>query len=179
MYKIYDKDPKTYVVMGAPHSATSFISKAIHEQGIPMASEYRRKHDRGYFKYYYQDRDFVDINKLILRATPGGRWNTPPTREEIINTTKMDSRIEKTVNKRKEKYDMWGWKDTRTSLTFPKFAPHLEGDVYLICCFRKPDRIVKSYEDANERDPTRIIDRENVDKYNKSIIQNIKEFCDL
>jgi len=180
-YKIHDKDPKVYIVLGAPHSATSMISKAIHEQGIPMAPDARIEKEPGYWKRYYQDRNFVNINKLILRATPGGRWNTPPTQEQIMNTARMDENIEKVIKSRKENSDFWGWKDTRTSFTLKKYLPHLEGnDIYLICCFRKPQRIVESYKAYDHRKQNaNVIDREGVDKYNRIILEQVKDFVKL
>lgn len=114
--KIDDKEPKTYIVLGAPHSATSLLAKGLHEAGIEMHPE----------KYRYEDIDFVKMNFKIL----SGDYK--------------ESEIEELINSKKGK--LWGWKDPRTSLTLDKYLPYLTGDVYLFCCFRAPKKLLANWK---------------------------------
>lgn len=158
--EIRNKEPKTYVVFGVPHSATSFISKALEEQGVDMGND---------MEGLYQNYDMFSSNEKMIRNA-GGYWWDPPSEEEIIKNTV--SNIEKKIERNKAKF--WGFKDPRTSLTAKAWFPYLDGDVYLICCFRKPEKVVESYKDSDSR-----VNRELIDHYNKSIISAIKEFVGL
>lgn len=162
--EIHNKEKKTYVVLGAPHTATSFVAKALQDQGVDMGVS---------MPELYQDGQFTLMNKWFLKK-PGGRWNNPPSEEEIMEVD-VDWRLEALMNKR-NRQDMWGFKDPRTSLTLKRYLPYLEGDPYLICCFRKPDKVVDSFKSSKY---TKKMDRKTVDEYNRRIIKGIKEFCEL
>ena len=157
---IHDKDDKTYIVLGAPHSATSFIAKCLEDAGVSMGSNMAK---------LYQDSNFVYINQQMIRQA-GGRWNKPPSEKKIL-AIDLSQRIVKLIKWKKKKF--WGFKDPRTSLTAKAYFPHLDGDAYLICCFRKPDKVVKSFG-GNKG-----VNRKLIDRYNRSIVSAIKEFCKL
>lgn len=166
---IKDKSNKTYVILGAPGSATSFISKALEDQGIKMNNPHS-----GIYEPFFEDRQFVKLNTRILRRA-GGSWIYPPS-EEAIKAVDAKDEIIKKIARRKSKF--WGFKDPRTSLTAKKYLPHLEGDVYLICCFRRPSKNLESWERSGTvksvKDKRRLLNH-----INKSIISAIKEFCEL
>ncbi|MBN1168256.1 hypothetical protein JXA63_00040 [Candidatus Woesebacteria bacterium] len=157
--KINNKEDKTYIVLGAPHSATSFISKILEESGVEMNNNMDK---------LYQDYTFWSTNVRILKKA-GGSWDKPPSEKKIL-ATKQDHRIKKHIKRKKSK--MWGFKDPRTSLTIKKYLPHLDGDVYLICCFRKPKKILT-------RNRSKKVTKKLLDRYNRSIISAIKEFVEL
>lgn len=161
--KISNKEDKTYVVLGVPHSATSFTTKALKDQGINFKVNTRD---------VYQDIEFVILNERIL-SKAGGSWYNPPSEEKIL-AVEYDINIKRYIESRKDKF--WGCKDPRASLTIKKYLPHLDGDVYLICCFRKPEKVIESYK--NEKHGEKV-DKKLVDHYNKSIISAIKEFVGL
>lgn len=146
--QIHSKEGKTYIVMGCPNSATSFISKLLEMGGVKMGNV-----KRGFHKDFYEDPDFLNLNKLMIRE-PKKDWT-----QEI-----------KQLIKRK-KADFWGWKDPRTAFTIGKYLPHLGSDVYLICCFRKPEKILKSWKGK--------YNKKLIDSYNKAIIKSLKKFCEL
>jgi hypothetical protein len=157
---IRNKEDKTYLVLGAPHSATSFVAKSLHDQGVDMCVTRRD---------LYQSRSLMARNDKILKEA-GGSWRNPPSEERIMEVT--DSYARNFVKRHKGK--MWGFKDPRLSLTVKKFLPYLEGDVYMIACFRKPDKIVESYKDLDNT-----VNRPLVDEYNRRTIDAIKEFVEL
>ena len=166
--RITDKSDKTYIVLGAPGSATSFMSKVLERSGVEMGNT------KGERWRFYENQEFEKANKKIIREA-GGSVVNPPSEEDIL-AVDADGLIKGLIKKFKRKY--WGWKDPLNSLTIKKYLPHLEGDVYLICMFRRPKNIVNKYKWFRKRRT----DEENkslIVEYNKSIISAIKEFCRL
>lgn len=149
-----DKTPKTYVVLGMHKSGTSFISKALSEQNVSMGVNNFN---------VYENSSFVDLNNEFLKEC-GGSWNDPPT-EEVIRE-KCPSFKERAKNLITYfKKEFWGFKDPRTALTFPLYEDLLEDDVYLVCMFRKPQKLVEKG-----------IGRDLVDTYNQRILKIIERF---
>ena len=160
--KIRNKENKTYLIFGNPRSATSFVAKALWDAGVDI------KHND---KNQFQDAGVTRINDKIIKDA-GGRWTNPPPQAEI-DKIDLTEKIKKFI-KKKRVGKFWGIKDPRLSLTAHKWTPHLEGDVYMICCFRKPDKVVESSQMDRGK-----YDRKLVDYYNRNIIKRIKEFCEL
>jgi hypothetical protein len=129
---ITDKSPKTYVVLGCPGSGTSFLAKALHDQGVDMGTTNME---------FYENLDFVKLNQEIMGGVTG--------------------RIKEVINKYKKQF--WGFKDPQSAFTIDKILPHLEDDVYLVCIFRKPERV--KYKEP--------------EKYNRKIIEAIQKFTKL
>ena len=87
-----------------------------------------------------------------------------------------DGVIKKLIDKYRGKY--WGWKDPKNSLTAKKYIPHLDGDVYMVCMFRRSDNLLNRYSWHRKR-RKKEQNKDLVDRYNRSIISAIKEFCEL
>lgn len=154
---INDFDNKVYIVLGMHHSGTSFLSKALYDQGVHMGTV-----PSG----HYENQDAVRLNSQML----GGDWAYP---RKVDKNFSED--IQAFINKHES--NKWGFKDPRTSLTVDNYLPHLEDDdVYLIAIFRKPAKVKNSLRrmDYNIKDYDELIDR-----YNKSIIGSIKKFVGL
>jgi len=144
--KIRSKEPKTYIVMGAPHSATSFISKILHENGVDMNPSDEK---------YYEDNQFAYFNLCMEKKNK--EW---------------PGHMKKLIRKRQKKF--WGWKDPKTAFTLDKYLPHLKNDVYLICCFRKPSRVLRSWRRSRKAKEGRGL----LDKYNNALLKSIKYFLE-
>ena len=69
---------------------------------------------------------------------------------------------------------MWGWKDPKTAFVLEKYLPHLKGDVYLICCFRKPKKVLESWQKSKKTSGG----KELLDKYNNALLEAIKKFLE-
>lgn len=164
--KIDDEGRKTYVILGAQHSATSFISKLLEESGVKMGNTNR---------LFYENRKFIDLNREIIKKAGGH----VPDEADILAVDVKD----KIVNLIEEsRAPFWGWKDPLTSLTAKKYLPYLEEDVYLICCFRKPKRVVESHirrEPKYGQRHRRKRLRARVDAFNRAILRAIRTFCEL
>jgi len=166
--EIRDKSPKTFIVLGAPSSATSLVSKALEAQGVEMHNSQSPR-----WKRFYEDRRFRMLNQRILRAAGGDDTHLPS--EKAIMAVDCEDEMRKIINSRKGK--MWGWKGPRNSLTLKKYLPLLDDDVYLICCFRTPPKVLRSWQRSGK--PKGVDRRKFLDHYNNSIISIIKEFCGL
>jgi len=150
--KINDKSNKTYIVLGVPHSATSFIAQSLEKNGVDMGTKESKEG-------FYENPVFLNLNKEIR--------NNP-------HCPKINDKIRRAIKKNKPKF--WGFKDPRTCLSFEHYLPHLDEDVYLICCFRKPKYIIKALKRGKS---WRGKEKKMIDLYNKSIINIIKKFCKL
>ena len=60
--KINTDEEKTYIVMGCPNSATSFISKALEKLGVSMGNK-----KAGWYQPFYEDPDFLNLNKKMIQ----------------------------------------------------------------------------------------------------------------
>lgn len=172
MRPIKDEANKIYLVVGCHGSATSLMVEGLRRCGISIGNYV--------IQGVREDHGFKKMNKRILRRA-GGTWYDPPSEEAILAVDVQDG-----IKALLEGYDseMWAVKDPRASLTGKHYLPHLEGDVYLFCCFRKPERLVASLkrkataiEDAAFAE--KYMHKKLVDKYNRAIIRLIEEFCDL
>lgn len=170
--RIRDMANKVYLVVGCHGSATSLVIQGLRRCGIKIGNRV--------LKDVLEDTDFQNLNKKILRSA-GGTWYAPPSEEAILGLD-FSEQIKSLL--KNYDYKMWGFKDPRISLTGKLLFPHLDGDVYLFCCFRKPDRLVKSLkrkysEDFDEAFVDKYINKKLIDRYNEGIISLIKEFCEL
>lgn len=90
---------------------------------------------------YFEDKEFFELNKKILRAA-GGSWKSPPDRDSILaQRNKFQNQIRHLVKKKES--ELWGWKDPRTNLTIELYAPFLKNP-YFIVCHREPMAVTKS-----------------------------------
>lgn len=170
--RIRDKARKVYMVVGCHGTATSLMIDGLRKCGVKIGNRVLRD--------VHEDHDFKELNKRILRLA-GGTWYDPPS-EEAILAVDVDERIKSLLAN--YEYEMWGFKDPRTSLTGKLYLPHLSGDVYLFCCFRKPDRLIRSLrrknsEEFDEAFADEHMDKDLIDRYNRGIISLIEEFCEL
>jgi len=165
----FDHD-KVYIVLGAPRSATSFLTESLAVYKVDMGE---RSGQRFYLNC--ENQDFLAMNRTILK-TAGGSWKDIPTREKIINAgKKLESEIQSLIKKYRSMY--WGFKDPRSTLTIECYLPHIEGDVYLYCSVRKPELVARSLsgvESLEYRDALSL-----AKEYNRRMIGIIERYCKL
>ena len=107
--KINSEDTKAYVVVGAPHSATSYIAKLLSEDGVNMGSMGKVSGR----VYYYEDERFKRMNKKILNRA-GGSLRDPVSRDKVSKVN-MEEEIKELIDR--DRGNFWGWKDPRTTMT--------------------------------------------------------------
>ena len=177
--KIHDKAQKTFMVAGVFHSGTSFISKALLNSGVYMGRSIKSKYGD-----ILEDYRITMLNRYILKQA-GGNCIAIPEEEAISNVDVREQAKRNMERKREENY-LSGFKDPRLCIVGEHYLPFMDGDPYLICCFRKTDRVMNSLE----RKTPRFADNQRkkgafknvrgfVDEYNKRLIKLIKKFVDL
>lgn len=168
-YAIQDVANKVYVVVGCHGSATSLIVNGLRKNGVMMG--------HWLVERVYEPAVVRKLNDKILVAA-GGSWHEPPPEEAILNVG-FDAPIYSVLSDYEDEA-MWGFKDPRLSLTGRLYLPYLKGDVYLFCCFRKPDRLLESLRRRWAGRPwLKHINKGLIDRYNEGIISLIKDFCEL
>ena len=164
---------KCFIVLGMHRSATSLIAGSLNKNDVVMGFDYI-KADTGNPKGYWEDKDFLDLNKMILNDV-GGSWKNPPTESAILkNRSAYADEIEKLVKKR-EQYPLWGWKDPRTTLTIKLFLPHIKNP-HFICCLRDPSDVAKSLSERNGMKFDKAMRLAKI--YNDRMMEFMKEWAD-
>jgi len=151
------------IVLGMHRSGTSLVSSILHAMGVCMGDpiHLERRDPQSQPQGYWEDQDFVALNRQIIKAA-GGHWHNPPTRESILRAARrwapeMEALIaekEEGVRKINEagkaltgapQHIGWGWKDPRSCLTMEAWWNHLaDADVRFVRVRRKAPAIVDS-----------------------------------
>ena len=128
--------PKTYVVLGAHRSGTSFVGDAIRNSGVDM----------GTLGWRAENSRFVQLNKKIIQAA-GGFWYDPPPEGALLAQGDLHAEEiqELLAYMQAGSPQLWGWKDPRQPLTIRSYLDFLPGDVYLIAIFRRPELVGASH----------------------------------
>lgn len=171
MLKINDGRKKVYVLLGRNSSGTSFISKALVDQGVDMGNLITDPP-------VYEDEIFLRFNEKILREA-GGDWKNLPSTTDVENSFNLNIEEARKILKSNIHKKIWGWKDPRNSMLAEYWLNLLkeldsELDVYIICIFREPDRIAKSLAD-DDYDEMMALTK----AYNESIVRIIKNFTNI
>jgi len=106
------------VVLGMHRSGTSLVANILDSIGVSMGNKFLPA-DYANPNGYYEDEDFLWINKGILEHA-GGSWYAPPSLSDIEKAgEKFQLAIKNTMSKKSKAAGKrsWGWKDPRTCLT--------------------------------------------------------------
>jgi len=131
-------------VVGMHRSGTSMVTGLLGMCGLYLGDNLKRPM-RENPKGFFEDNEFVNINKEILRQS-GGRWDVPPA--EI----KVDGALR---GRMKAFMDKWptdkviGLKDPRTCLTFGEWRKVVDDEVRLVCVRRNSVEIAESLHRRN------------------------------
>ncbi|MEW6108846.1 MAG: sulfotransferase domain-containing protein [Nitrospirota bacterium] len=134
-------------VLGMHRSGTSLIARIINMLGVYLGESdellgHAYDNQAGFWEY----KKFIKINDDILDYF-GGKWDSPPEfpsnweRHAAIIELAKDTK--KFIGQRFGKFDTWGWKDPRTSLTKPFWHMILPAMRYIIC-LRNPLDVASS-----------------------------------
>ena len=131
------------IVIGMHRCGTSLLSSILLDLSVHIGENLLM---RGKMQPHghWEDRDFLSLNRNILRAA-GGRWNVPPSRRKILQVRgEFNERIKNLVAKKSER-KKWGWKDPRTSLTIPLYHPYLVSPRY-VRIIREKSAVIQSLQ---------------------------------
>jgi len=135
---------RAFIVLGMHRTATSLIAGGLQKSGIFMGKDILRA-DSGNRLGYYEDTEFINLNKYILGKL-GGDWSHPPSEQKILKLAKDKNtigHIRKLINERNKDHKLWGWKDPRTVLTIRLYLPYLPEHFFFVS-FRDPKDIAGS-----------------------------------
>lgn len=139
---------RCFIVLGMHRSATSLIAKGLVQAGVNMGDVLMQA-DAANPHGYWEDTEFVNLNKAILAAAGGDWLNIPPEKNILaLNKDKEITRWIKKIVGKKNKVPLWGWKDPRTTLTIKLFRPFLPEHFFFVC-FRNPADVAASLHIRN------------------------------
>lgn len=166
---------KTIVVLGMHRSATSMLSRSMHESNEVWMGDQLILNLPDNPKGHYEQRPIVLLNDQILKAA-GGSWFNPPSREEILEQQgKWDLQIKRELDALESGANgstSIGFKDPRMCLLIELWEPFIKNPQY-VCSFRNESEIAKS---LNRRDGIAIDDGIKLTKeYNSRVIKFISE----
>ncbi len=129
------------VILGMHRSGTSLLTHSLHKAGLHLGKNPLLPNSYNNLEGFWEAPESLVINDRILELS-GGAWNTvPPTlRIDDETTSKMLSfldglRIERVA----------GWKDPRTTITFPVWKPQLS-DYRIVAALRHPMDVARSLQ---------------------------------
>ncbi len=143
-----NKDIKTVVVLGMHRSGTSIVAGVLHKLGVNMGKNFLNANPGNVYGYY-ENVNFVELNKKILGHKDNTVLGVPP-QEEILSKDKLFLAKIKNLIKQEES-EIWGWKDPRTCLTIDLYLPYLINP-YFILCFRNPLDVAYSLQKRDNLD---------------------------
>lgn len=126
------------VVLGMHRSGTSLVAGLLQRLGVNMGVRFREP-DVHNSDGYFEDLDWRDLNKEILRLT-GCSWYRPPTSQQVLTVgEQVSTNIQSLVEMKgstgqlteQPTEQLWGWKDPRTCLTVELIHPYLFNPLYI------------------------------------------------
>lgn len=115
---------RTVVVLGLARSGTSVVTGILKILGVDTGTSLE---DNSNPRGSNEDIDFAKLHKDIFDLTGAGRdyWS-PPSREDIRAVgPKIEPAVRELLGRKGAGKTLWGWKHTRTLLTYELFLPHL------------------------------------------------------
>ena len=126
------------IILGMHRSGTSLVAHLLHQMGVSMGEEFLEA-DEYNPTGYWEDTEFLAVNKAILAAA-GGDWCHPPSVEDVESVRHdLESEMVDLIKCRAEANERWGWKDPRACLTAPLWNRYLEDPRYIVCRRRDGD----------------------------------------
>lgn len=133
-------------IAGMHRSGTSMIARLLNQCGLSLGPEDELLPPNEFnTEGYWENEQFVKINDELLTHFGGG-WDVVPTFpdgwEHRAELDPIRRRAEELVA-RFARYEPWGWKDPRSSLTIP-FWRTVMPDLRVLICVRNPLEVIVS-----------------------------------
>jgi hypothetical protein len=128
---------------GMHRSGTSLMASYFQVCGIQMGKKLvgpRPSNPQGHF----EDLDFVELHKKILRSN---KCKAFTFRKNLHIRSDQIMQAKKFLEERCEIWDIWGWKDPRTSLflnLWDEIAQELNQDIKYVFIYRDPYLVIDS-----------------------------------
>jgi hypothetical protein len=127
------------VVLGMHRSGTSCATRILHRLGVYLGENFCTEPMPSNLTGHWEARDVVAINDQIL-AHSGGSWDKVP--DQLTWNTECDQQIKRTLAQFATRA-IYGWKDPRTTITFPAWKQHLPAYT-LLATIRHPFAVAQS-----------------------------------
>ena len=127
-------------VVGMHRSGTSMVTGLLGMCGLYLGDNLKRPM-RENPKGFFEDNEFVNINKEILRQS-GGKWDAPPAEIRVVDGEllgRMTMFAEKWPKDRPV-----GLKDPRTCLTLGEWRRMVNEEIKIVYVWRDPKEIAAS-----------------------------------
>lgn len=132
------------LILGMHRSGTSFLTKSLHEAGCWLGTDLLAETMRDNLEGHWENREAMQINEYLLELA-GGAWDRVP--ERLQADAEADERMAAFVRSL-ESHEVAGWKDPRTTITFPLWKPHLR-DYRIVAALRHPMSVARSLHVRN------------------------------
>ncbi len=129
------------VVLGMHRSGTSCVTRMLHHLGVYLGENYCTEPMPSNLIGHWEARDVVATNDEILSQS-GGTWQNVPQR--LTWNADCEMRIKQLLAQFAAR-PLFGWKDPRTTITFPAWQKHLL-DYIVLACVRHPLAVAQSLE---------------------------------
>jgi len=116
--------PRTVVVLGLARSGTSVVTGMLKILGVDMGPSIE---DAANPRGSHEDVDFARFHREVFEMTGRGNgyWNPPPREAILALRPQVDGSVRELLNRKRAGKSLWGWKHSRTLLTYGLFLPHL------------------------------------------------------
>jgi hypothetical protein len=131
-----------YVILGMHKSGTTLVAQTLHHSGINMGADLSED-DLDYGSEKSESRQARLINSQILDSVGKFSLDVVPTFEPELNP-EAEAQLRNFVTQQSQKYTKWGFKDPRTTLTYPVWKPLL-GEHKLILVYRPMEYVWRHY----------------------------------
>ncbi len=128
------------VILGMHRSGTSYVVQMLQNAGLYLGSDLLDKVAPDNLEGFGEAREVIEINDRILTRS-GGSYLDPPN--QLIANADDNAAMAKFIASFDGKQPV-GWKDPRTTLTFPLWKPILGSDYSLVACLRHPMNVARS-----------------------------------
>jgi hypothetical protein len=122
-------------------SGTSCVTRMLHHLGVYLGENVDDEPAPTNLTGHWEARDAVAINDRIL-AQSGGAWDNVP--ERLSWNTECETGVQQLLSQFAAR-PVYGWKDPRTTITFPAWKPHLP-EYAILACIRHPLAVAESLE---------------------------------
>ncbi len=131
-----------HVVLGMHKSGTTLVSQLLHRSGVPMldAADQEAGYDDG---HKFEDAEFRTINSTLLGSA--GRYSLEiPLPDALDWSPELEDRARELIRERQASSKTWGFKDPRTTLTYPFWRTVLP-EHRLLGVYRSPFEVWAHY----------------------------------
>jgi hypothetical protein len=132
------------VVLGMHRSGTSCVTQVLQQAGLYLGTDLMSQPSADNLGGHWETWEAVRINDRILQLS-GGAWDRLPPTPRGDDETAV--RIRQFLNALTVR-PVAGWKDPRTTFTFPVWQPHLS-NYRLVACLRHPLSVARSLQVRN------------------------------